>query len=54
MVPSTSGLGLRFGALVMNVVKLSFGNGVGSAVPTVPPAPSMASVKLLFMSWPNA
>ena len=47
MVPSTSGLGDRPGALSRNVEKLSFGNGVGSLATIVPPALPTACGELL-------
>ena len=52
MDPTTSGLPSP--ALVMNVAKLSLGNGEAMDCITVPPLASITFVKDLFMSWPKA
>ncbi len=52
IVPMTCGLPSP--ALVMNVAKLSLGNGEAIDWPTWPPAPLTAAVNDLFMSCPNA
>ena len=52
MIPMTCGV--VDAALVMNVAKLSLGNGAGMVCCTVPPAPVTAAVNDFCMSWPNA
>ena len=52
IVPMTSGSSEA--ALVMNVAKLSLGNGVGMVCPMVPPASVTCAVNDFCMSWPKA